>query len=121
MKHTFKNRFMRDLAGSWAGRVLRVLLLVSVAFPQSTVFALAIYDGAHRTADSSAIVTTGVQANLKSISYDKSALRINLDRTVPYRVFSLSRPPRVVVELSQTVHGQKPYEAAVNDGVPGPD
>ncbi|MBK8574126.1 MAG: hypothetical protein IPN90_00060 [Elusimicrobia bacterium] len=83
---------MRDLAGSWAGRALRVMLLVSVAFPQSSVFALAVYDGVHGKSDSSAFVTTAGQANLKSISYDKSALRIHLDRSVPYRVFSLNRP-----------------------------
>ena len=117
MMKTFETRFLRKLAGSWLGRGLRALLLASVAFPQSSVFALAVYEGVHGRPDGSPLVTTGGQANLKSISYDKSALRIHLDRTVPFRVFSLSRPPRVVVELSQTVHGPKPYEAAVNDGI----
>lgn len=117
MMKTFETRFLRELAGSWVGRGLRALLLASVAFPQSSVFALAVYEGVHGRPDGSPLVTTGGQANLKSISYDKSALRIHLDRTVPFRVFSLSRPPRVVVELSQTVHGPKPYEAAVNDGI----
>ena len=117
MMKTFETRFLRKLAGSWLGRGLRALLLASVAFPQSSVFALAVYEGVHGRPDGSPLVTTGGQANLKSISYEKSALRIHLDRTVPYRVFSLSRPPRVVVELSQTVHGPKPYEAAVNDGI----
>lgn len=117
MKKTFETRFLRGLAGSKVGRVLRAILLVSMAFPQASVFAQAIYEGTHGKGDVPSLVTVGGQANLKSISYDKNALRIHLDKKVPYRVFSLSRPPRVIVELSQTVHGAKPYEAAVNDGV----
>lgn len=117
MMKTCETRFLRELAGSLLGRGLRFLLLVSVVLPQPSVFALAVYEGVHGRPDGSPLVTMGSQANLKSISYDKSALRIHLDRTVPYRVFSLSRPPRVVVELSQTVHGPKPYEATVNDGI----
>jgi type IV pilus assembly protein PilQ len=61
--------------------------------------------------------TTGEQANLKSISYDQNALHVRLDHSVPYRVFTLSQPARVVVELSHTVHGPRPYEASVKDGV----
>lgn len=117
MMKTFETRFMRDLAGSWMGKGMRALLLACLAFPQTSVFALAMYEGAHVKPDLSSTVTTGAQANLKSISYDKNALHIRLDHSVPYRVFSLSRPPRVVLELSQTVHGPKPYEASVNDGI----
>ncbi len=56
------------------------------------------------------------EASLKNISYDDKLLRIEVDRAVPYRVFSLSKPPRLVVELSDTAHGA-PYEASVDDEI----
>lgn len=117
MIKTFETRFFRGLAGSKVGRIVRAFLVASLAFPQTSVFAAAMYEGLHGTSEASVLSKPEGQANLKSISYDKSALRIRLDRSVPYRVFSLSRPPRVVVELSRTVHGPKPYEASVSDGV----
>lgn len=117
MTNSFESRFMSEIAGSVWGRILRGMIVLSVALPQPSVFALAVFDGAHGKSTAAPLVTTGEQANLKSLSYDKSALHIGLDRSVPFRVFSLSRPPRVVVELSRTVHGPKPYEAMVNDGI----
>lgn len=56
-------------------------------------------------------------ASLKGVTYEDRVLRIRLDQTVPYRVFSLHKPERLVVELSNTVHGNKPYEASLKDDV----
>src|ERR1041384_2227633 len=56
-------------------------------------------------------------ASLKSVSYENHRLRIRLDRPGPYRVFSLMKPPRLVVELSQTVHAEKPYVTTVDDDI----
>jgi type IV pilus assembly protein PilQ len=95
---------------------LRIFLLISLAIPQSTVFGAAVLDGVHGKALSTAVSQGGTQATIKSIAFKENALRIQMDREVPYRVFSLTKPPRVVVELSQTVHGPKPYTANVNDG-----
>jgi type IV pilus assembly protein PilQ len=56
-------------------------------------------------------------AHLRGVSYENQKLIIKMDKEVPYRVFSLSRPPRLVIELSGTLHGDKPFEAAVDDGL----
>lgn len=95
---------------------LRVLLLACLAIPQSTVFGAAMLESAHGKALSSTVAAAASQATIKSIAFKENALRIQMDREVPYRVFSLNKPDRVVVELSQTVHGPKPYTANVNDG-----
>ena len=95
---------------------LRVLLLFSLVIPQSTVFGAPLLDGVHGKALANPVSTGGAQATIKSIAFKENALRIQMDREVPYRVFSLTKPDRVVVELSQTVHGPKPYSASVNDG-----
>lgn len=95
---------------------LRVFLLISLAIPQSTVFGAAVLDGVHGKALSTPVSQGEALATIKSIAFKENALRILMDREVPYRVFSLTKPPRVVVELSQTVHGPKPYTANVNDG-----
>jgi type IV pilus assembly protein PilQ len=117
MTKTFESHVCERTVGSAFGRVLRFFLLLSLAVPQSTVFALATYDSSHGKVPSGAIVATGKTAAIQSISFDQNTLRIALDRTVPYRVFSLSKPPRVVVELTQTVHASKPYEASIGDDV----
>jgi type IV pilus assembly protein PilQ len=54
-------------------------------------------------------------ASLKNVSYQDKTLRISLDRPVEYRIFSLDRPGRLVVELSHTIHGDKPFEVPVQD------
>jgi type IV pilus assembly protein PilQ len=56
-------------------------------------------------------------AVLQGVSYDQHAVRIRVDREVPYRVFSLAQPPRLVVELAGTMHRAQPHETSVNDGV----
>jgi type IV pilus assembly protein PilQ len=117
MTKTFESRVCERTVGSAFGRILRFFLLLSLAVPQSLVFALATYESPHGKAPSGAIVAAGQTAAIQSISFDQNTLRIALDRTVPYRVFSLSKPPRVVVELTQTVHASKPYEASIGDDV----
>lgn len=100
----------------WRGPAVRLVLTAALVVPTPSIFGLAVLDGVHGpTAGVS--VTTGAEANLKSISYEGKTLRIRLDREVPYRVFTLTRPARLVVELPKTVHGPKPYEASVNDDV----
>lgn len=117
MTKTFESRLLKALTHSSWGRSLRGTLLLSLLFPSPSVFALAVMDAAHSDGASGPFISTGEQANLKSISYDENALHIRLDRSVPYRVFTLSRPARVVVELSHTIHGPRPYEASVTGGV----
>ena len=53
-------------------------------------------------------------ASLQGVT-TRTTLRIRLDRPVSYRIFSLNKPDRLVVELSHTLHGDKPYEAPLND------
>lgn len=89
---------------AWA-RTLAALLLLLEPAGAGTLLAAA-----------SGAAAPSAEASLKNISYDKKLLRIELDRAVPYRVFSLAKPPRLVVELSDTAHGA-PYEASVDDGI----
>jgi type IV pilus assembly protein PilQ len=56
-------------------------------------------------------------AALQGVTFENEVLRIRLDRPVTYRVFSLEKPQRLVVELSHTLHGDKPYEAPLNDKI----
>jgi type IV pilus secretin PilQ/predicted competence protein len=56
-------------------------------------------------------------ASLKGVTFENSVLRIRLDRPVRYRVFSLEKPNRLVIELSDTFHGDKPYTATLKDDV----
>lgn len=79
---------------------------------------MAVLESGHldSTADGTSISSNN-EASLKSISYDRHAVRIKLDKEVAYRVFTLNSPPRVVVELPNTLHGPKPYEASVKDDV----
>lgn len=54
-----------------------------------------------------------LEAHLKKITFENDLVRIRLDKETPYRVFFLSDPSRLVIELSNTVHALKPYEAKV--------
>ena len=56
-------------------------------------------------------------ASLKGVTFENNILRIRLDRAVQYRVFSLDKPNRLVVELSDTLHGGKPYTVSLKDDV----
>lgn len=56
-------------------------------------------------------------ASLKSVTFQDKVLRIRLDSPVSYRVFSLASPSRLVVELSNTVQGDKSFEAPVKDDI----
>src|SRR3989338_4361981 len=58
-----------------------------------------------------------LSASLKGVTYQDRVLRIHLDHPVSYRVFSLEKPRRLVVELSDTAHGDKPFEAPLRDDV----
>lgn len=97
-------------------RGLRGALALAVLLPQPQVFAMVPLDPQSAIPSSEEAVVYSNEANLKSISYEGHTVRIQLDKEVPYRVFSLSTPPRVVVELPKTIHSPKPYEAAVKDG-----
>jgi type IV pilus assembly protein PilQ len=57
------------------------------------------------------------EARLKNVLYENGTLRLRMDKNAAYRVFSLSKPPRLVVELSDTIHAGSPYEASVDDGI----
>ncbi len=95
------------------GSALRVFLAAAVFLPGPAAHGAAVLDGTHR--GHGATVSVGDVANLKSISYEGKSVRVELDRPMEYRVFALSLPPRLVIELPKTIHGPKPYEAAVND------
>ncbi|HNC74753.1 MAG TPA: type IV pilus secretin PilQ, partial [Elusimicrobiota bacterium] len=99
-------------------RAARLLALAAFLFPQPGAFGMAVLESGHldSTADGTSISSNN-EASLKSISYDRHAVRIKLDKEVAYRVFTLNSPPRVVVELPNTLHGPKPYEASVKDDV----
>ncbi len=64
---------------------------------------------------STAAVSLPTGAHLKDVSYSDQLLRIQLDKKVTYRIFSLSKPPRLVVELEKTIHSKRPYEKEVNN------
>lgn len=102
----------------WGGialgaRALRVTVATGILLSNVVAHGVPVLDGVHR--GEGAFVSVGDVAKLKSISYEGKAVRVNLDRPVEYRVFALSQPPRLVLELSKTVHGAKPYEATVQD------
>ncbi|HND64085.1 MAG TPA: AMIN domain-containing protein, partial [Elusimicrobiota bacterium] len=99
-------------------RAARLLALAAFLFPQPGAFGMAVLESGHldSSADGTSISSNN-EASLKSISYDRHAVRIKLDKEVAYRVFTLNSPPRVVVELPNTLHGPKPYEASVKDDV----
>lgn len=100
------------------GRAVRLLALAAFLAPQPGAFGMAVLESGH--GDSSidgASISSNNEASLKSISYERHAVRIKLDKEVAYRVFTLNSPPRVVVELPNTIHGPKPYEASVKDDV----
>lgn len=112
MKKTFQLDSKFGASSRW-GRALRLSMALAVVLPGPSAHGLAVFDGGKSGAG--ATVTLGDVANLKSISYEGKSVRVELDRPAEYRVFALSQPPRLVIELPRTVHGPKPYEAAVND------
>jgi type IV pilus assembly protein PilQ len=57
--------------------------------------------------------TTAV-SRLQKISFDEGRVRLQLDKETAFRVFSLSQPPRVVIELPGTLFSEDPYEAQVD-------
>jgi type IV pilus assembly protein PilQ len=116
MTKTYESGFFEGALGSALGRILRGVLLLTLVVPQPAVFALATFDSPHGKGNEP-IVTTGATATLQSISFDKNRLHVGLDRSVAYRVFSLTKPSRVVIELTRTVHASKPYEASIGDDV----
>lgn len=114
MKKTFQFVSKPGAGARW-GRAFRLSLALASAMPGPSVYGLPVLDGGKSAAG--ATVTLGDVANLKSISYEGKSVRVELDRPAEYRVFALSQPPRLVIELPKTVHGPKPYEAAVNDEI----
>ncbi|MGQ0644023.1 MAG: type IV pilus secretin PilQ [Elusimicrobiota bacterium] len=57
------------------------------------------------------------EARLQAVSFENDQLRIQLDRETRYKVFPLSAPPRLVVELYDTLHGRAPSETSVDGGL----
>ncbi|MBK6880098.1 MAG: type IV pilus secretin PilQ [Elusimicrobia bacterium] len=114
MIKSLRIKFNRSTQSGW-GRIGRLAVVAAVLAPQPpTVYGLAALEGsAHHGVPTMAV---GDNANLKSISYEGNSVRVELDRPAQYRVFALNQPPRLVIELPRTLHGPKPYEAAVNDG-----
>lgn len=100
------------------GRAVRLLALAAFLAPQPGAFGMAVLESGHvGPSNDGASISSNNEASLKRISYDQHAVRITLDKEVAYRVFTLNSPPRVVVELPNTIHGPKPYEASVKDDV----
>ncbi|MBI4395835.1 MAG: type IV pilus secretin PilQ [Elusimicrobia bacterium] len=112
-KSTDINRFQqgKTLKGSHPIPLFGRLLLALAVFMEPSGSGLLMAAAETSTAAPAASVS-----NLKNISYENRVLRIELDKAAAYRVFTLSAPPRLVVELSQTAHSDRPYEARVDDG-----
>ncbi|HOW27206.1 MAG TPA: type IV pilus secretin PilQ [Elusimicrobiota bacterium] len=56
-------------------------------------------------------------SKLKSVSFDGGRLVAHLDQPADYKVFSLSKPPRIVIEIPNSLHVSDPYEASIDDPV----
>jgi type IV pilus assembly protein PilQ len=54
---------------------------------------------------------------LKGVDYKDNRVRISLDHMAPYRVYTLTGPQRLVVDLSGTTHGPGAFSKTVGDGV----
>ncbi len=93
----------RSLVGVTAFRLLATFLILLQPIQTSLLLA----------AMATAPESVGLEAHLKKITFENDLVRIGLDKETPYRVFSLSDPARLVIELSNTVHSVKPYEAQV--------
>jgi type IV pilus assembly protein PilQ len=85
--------------------------------PLMVFLLLAEQGGAVRAAAVAAAGASVPEARIQGVTYEDNTLRIRLDKSVTYRIFSLSKPPRLVVELPQTIHSADPYEATVEDGL----
>lgn len=118
MKRFDRSGNVFERAHSRIGRAARWAALAAMLSPQPGAFGMAVLESGHvgLSAEAPAVTANG-EASLKSISYTDKVVRIKLDKEVAYRVFSLNAPPRVVVELPNTIHGPKPYEASVKDDV----
>jgi type IV pilus secretin PilQ/predicted competence protein len=114
MIKSLRFKFNQAAQRAW-GRLWRLTAIAALLAPQPSAHGLAVLDGAHHP--QGAPLAVGDNANLRSISYEGKSVRVELDRPAEYRVFALNQPPRLVIELPKTLHGPKPYEAAVNDGI----